>query len=680
MSLPRLWRRRLLATALVLGASAFALDRWIAETALPDLSPPVSATVLDREGRLLRAYQVESGLWRLPVAGREVDQGYVAQLLAYEDRRFREHGGVDLRAMARAMLSSARAGRIVSGGSTITMQVARLLEDAPTRSVRAKLRQVRLALALERRLGKDAILDLYLTLAPFGGNIEGVRAATLTWFGKEPRRLTPAEAALLVALPQSPETRRPDRHAGRAEAARGRVLARAVSAGALPEGDARAALREAVPTARRPFPQYAAHLADRVRRPGAAVRTTLDGDVQASLETLLRDRARALGASVSAAAVVADHRTGEIVARIGSAGRTDPRRHGFVDMTRAIRSPGSTLKPLIFGLAFERGLAHPETLIDDRPTVFGRYAPLNFDRQWHGTVSIRRALHLSLNIPAVAALEGVGPARLVSRMTRGGARVVLPPGDAPGLAIALGGAGTSLHDLVQLYAAIARGGEAVTLRETPGEAPAAPGLPVLSPEAAWHVGDILAGAPVPGGAAPETLAFKTGTSYGHRDAWAVGFDGRHVIGLWLGRPDGAPSPGILGLETAAPVLFEAYARLTSLPEPLPPAPPATLRVAHRDLPAPLRRFRTRSAPVAVRDRPAIAFPPDGARLDWEDGEALAFRVGGGAPPFRWLLDGTPLPADPYARQIVATPPGPGFLSIAVIDARGEAARARIRVE
>ena len=695
-------RRTLLGTIVATAITVFILDRWVAATDIPSLSPPVSATVLDRDGALLRAYQVESGLWRLPVSVGDVDRDYIALLLAYEDKRFFSHGGVDLRAMLRAAWSSAWAGRIVSGGSTITMQVARLLEDAPTRSMRAKLRQVRLALALERRLGKDAILDLYLTLAPFGGNIEGVRAAALTWFGKEPGRLTPAQGALLVALPQSPEGRRPDRHAGRAKAARDRVLARAVGAGALPPGDARAARTEAVPTARRGFPQHAAHLADRVKVTSEAVRTTLDATVQAELETLLRERARALGPAVSAAVIVANHGTGEIVARVGSSDLMDARRKGFVDMSRAVRSPGSTLKPLIFGLAFEQGLAHPETLIDDRPMVFGRYAPLNFDRQWYGTVSVRKALHLSLNIPAVAALEGVGPSRLVARMRRAGARPVLQ--DAPGLAIALGGLGMTLHDLVQVYAAIARGGEGVVLREVaaitaeqerafgaphPRSLPVKDGeggeisgasAPVLSAEAAWQVGDILAGAPVPGAAARETLAFKTGTSYGHRDAWAVGFDGRHVIGVWLGRPDGAPSPGILGLETAAPVLFEAFARVKARPDPLPPAPRSVLRLPNSELPQPLRRFRTRSAPVARDVAPAIAFPPDGATLAWETGDPLALKVGGGAPPFRWLVDGAPLSADPFARQVSMIPGGPGFVSIAVIDASGKAARARIRVE
>ena len=326
--------------------------------------------------------------------------------------------------------------------------------------------------------------------------------------------------------------------------------------------------------------------------------------------------------------------------------------------------------------------------------AFGRYAPQNFDRRYYGTVSIRRALHLSLNIPAVAALEGVGPARMLARMRRAGGDPVLPPGDAPGLPIALGGLGMTLTDLVQLYAGIARGGEGLTLISLPrmrhdpsmDRAPiiAPPlqerGARSLPPEAAWQVADILAGAPVPGSAARNTLAFKTGTSYGHRDAWAVGFDGRHVIGLWFGRPDGTPAPGILGLETAAPVLFEAFARLKPAPDPLPPAPSTVLRLPNADLPQPLRRFRIRSAPVARTNTPTISFPPDGARVAGQAGDPLALKLGGGTAPFRWLVDGAPLDADPYARQVATTLDGPGFLLISVIDATGRAARVRIRVE
>ncbi len=282
------------ALALVLGAIA-ALDHLIEATVLPPLAPETSALVVDRRGALLSAYTVADGRWRLPVALDAVDRGYLDQLVAFEDRRFRQHPGVDPLALVRAAAQSVAAGRIVSGGSTLTMQVARLLEEGPTGTLRGKLRQMRVALALERRLEKDAILSLYLTLAPYGGNIEGLRAASLAWLGKEPRRLTPAEAALLVALPQSPETRRPDRAPETARRARDRVLARAASTGVLTPEEAAAARSEAVPTARRPFPALAPHLADRlvVSRPGlGTIATTLDAGLQARLEELLAEQAR----------------------------------------------------------------------------------------------------------------------------------------------------------------------------------------------------------------------------------------------------------------------------------------------------------------------------------------------------------------------------------------------------
>ena len=464
----------LLALAMALAATVLALDRWIDATVLPPLAPATSTVVLDRHGALLSAYTVADGRWRLPVDLAAVDRGYLAQLTAFEDRRFRRHPGVDPLALARAAFQSLAAGRVVSGGSTLTMQVARLLEDGPTGTLPGKLRQMRVALALERRLDKDAILGLYLTLAPYGGNLEGLRAASLAWLGKEPRRLTPAEAALLVALPQSPETRRPDRAPEAARAARDRVLARAAAAGVLAPEEAAAARTEPVPTARRPFPALAPHLADRLAaaHPGAAgIATTLDAPLQASLEALAAERAR----DARPRHQRRPHRRrpphGAILARVGAADRLDPARGGFLDMSRAVRSPGSTLKPLVYGLAFEMGLAHPETIVEDRPMRFGSYAPQNLDRTWLGPISARTALQASRNLPAVALLDAVGPAQLAARLRRAGAPPRLPPGGTPGLAMALGGVGLSLEDLTRLYAAIARGGEAVTLSETPGPPP-----------------------------------------------------------------------------------------------------------------------------------------------------------------------------------------------------------------
>jgi penicillin-binding protein 1C len=674
----------LIACAVLAAGAAVALDRWVAATVLPDLGPEVSVTVLDRDGALLRAYTAADGRWRLPVALREVEPGYLAQLIAFEDRRFQTHPGVDPLALVRAGWQALRAGRVVSGGSTLTMQVARLLEEGPTGELAAKLRQMRVALALERRLSKDEILTLYLTLAPFGGNIEGVRAASLSWFGKEPRRLTPAEAALLVALPQAPEARRPDRHPEAARAARDRALMRAAAAGVLAPDEAEAALREAVPQARRPFPALAPHLSDRLVRaaPGGAEHvTTLDGALQARLEALLQRVVAEVDPAVSAALIVADHRTGEVLADAGSADFLDTRRQGFVDMTRAVRSPGSTLKPLIYGLAFEAGMGHPETLIDDRPMRFGTYAPENLDGQYRGAMSLRAALQASRNIPAVAVLDAVGPAQMLARLRRAGVAAQLPGGHAPGLAIALGGMGVSLHDLVTVFAAIGRGGQAVGLRDVPG--PVAEGARVLSLRAAWQVADVLLGAPVPAEVAPGRIAFKTGTSYGHRDAWAVGFDGQHVIGVWLGRPDGAAMPGVLGVDMAAPVLFEAFARLKPAPVPLPPPPAEVLTVVNADLPPPMRRFRHRGAEIADAGlRPEIAFPPDGARVEADPGFGgeVALKLRSGVPPFLWLIDGAPLGPPVPEREAAFRPAGAGYVSISVIDGNGAAARARVFVQ
>lgn len=676
--------RGLLALTFALWLGALGRDsvnHWIDATVLPPLLPEQSVEVVDRDGSLLRAYTVEDGRWRLPVRLAEVDPGYIEMLLTYEDRRFRSHAGVEVRAILRAVAQAVWNGRVVSGGSTITMQVARLLEGSGTGAVEGKLRQVRLALALERRLTKDQILEIYLQLAPFGGNLEGVRAATLSYFGKEPLRLTPAEAALLVAIPQSPESRRPDRAADRAEAARNRVLSRAVRFGLIAEEEAEATLAEDVPGLRKAFPALAPHLADRARAeaPGQQRLTlTLDATLQAQLESLARATVEGRGAELQVAIVVADHRSGEILASIGSAAFQADQRQGFVDMTTALRSPGSTLKPLVYGLAFDEGLAHPETLLEDRPTLFGTYAPQNFDRITRGTIRAREALQLSLNIPVVALTEALGPDRLLSAMRRAGMQVVVP-GNQPGLAVALGGVGVTLQDMVQMYAAIARGGVAIPLHYRQDGAGSAEGQRVLSSVAAWQVGDILAGLPPPPGAPQNRLAYKTGTSYGHRDAWAIGFDGAHVIGLWLGRADGTPVPGVFGADLAAPVLFQAFSRLKPGLDAQPPAPPATLLVSNAQLPEPLRRFRSRSAAFEVdADAPVVAFPPEGAEVELLP-EGLLVRVKGGTAPFTWLADGVPMAVQQSARETMLDLASAGFVTLSVIDSAGRSARVRVAV-
>jgi penicillin-binding protein 1C len=675
--------RWIIALALTLWLCALGRDRfdaWIDATVLPPLAVEMSVEVLDRDGDLLRAYTVADGRWRLALPPDKVDPVYLRMLLAYEDKRFRDHAGVDPKSVLRAVLQAVWNGRVVSGGSTLTMQVARLLEEGTTGEVGGKLRQMRVALALERRLSKDQILQIYLHLAPFGGNLEGVRAASISYFGKEPYRLTPAEAALLVAIPQSPETRRPDRAADRAEAARNRVLARAVAEVVLDADEAVAALREEVPGLRKPFPALAPHLADRAREeePQAVIhRLTVDGQLQKKLEALALEAVEGKGDQLQVAILVADHASGEVLASVGSAGYRADLRQGFVDMTQALRSPGSTLKPLVYALAFDEGLAHPETMIDDRPMSFGSYAPQNFDKLYLGTIRMREALQLSRNIPVVALTDALGPARLISAMEKAGMKPVFP-GDQPGLAIALGGVGVTLSDMVQLYAAMARGGVARPLSWRL-DAEVSEGQRVVSEVAAWQVGDILAGLAPPPGAPSNRLAYKTGTSYGHRDAWAIGFDGTHVIGIWMGRADGTPVPGAFGADVAAPVLFQAFNRLKGKLDPQPPAPASTLLVANAELPQPLQRFRSRSAVFeAEADAPAVAFPPDGAEVELL-AAGLKVKVSGGTAPFTWLADGVPVVVASDDREAMLAMPGAGFVTLSVIDAEGRSDRVQVQV-
>jgi penicillin-binding protein 1C len=696
----RSWRRRwppaMLAGAGLCLAIASAAGWWIASLGpAPDGKElQFSPGVTDRNGQLLRAYTTSDGRWRLPARIADVDPRFLDMLFAYEDKRFREHHGVDALALLRAAAQLARSGRIRSGGSTLTMQVARLLEPRNGRTLPAKLRQIVRAVEIERMLTKDQILTLYLELAPYGGNIEGIRAASLAYFGKEPRRLTLGEAALLVALPQSPEARRPDRSVAAARAARDRVLDRYAALAHVPADEILAAKSEIVPAGRRPMPMLAPHAADRAIAESARdgeVRLTIDSDLQRSLEELARERERALalalGPNVSLALLVADNADGAVLARVGSPDYFDARRAGQVDLTRTLRSPGSTLKPFIYGLGFEDGVIHPETLIDDRPTRYGAYAPQNFDFTFRGTVTVRSALQLSLNLPALAVLDRVGASRLMARLTGAGAALALPEGEAPGLAIGLGGAGITLSDLVMLYCGIARLGSVLPLaeRSLDQRSPkAGDERRLMDPVAAWYLANILLGTPPPDNGAPGRIAFKTGTSYGYRDAWSVGFDGKHTIGVWVGRPDGAPVPGLIGRNAAAPILFDAFARLSTPPAALPRPPAGAMITTTAKLPPPLKHF---AASDRLGERAGlglhILFPPDGARIDLTEGNAgpapVPIKLTGAIAPLTILVNGNPASAQ-ERQNLFFQPQGPGFARVTVIDASGAVDSVQVRLE
>ncbi len=693
VSRPSPWRRRAIYAAMgavwLVAAMAGAVVGTFEAFGPPPLGRDLemSRLVLDRNGKLLRAYLTSEGRWRLPATRDQVDPRFLEALFAYEDKRFLSHHGIDPLAFTRAAYQLLANGRVVSGGSTLTMQVARLLEPRERRSLDAKIRQTVRALQLEWTLTKDEILELYLTLAPYGGNLEGVRAASFAYFGKEPRRLTLGEAALLVALPQSPEYRRPDRNPEAAKRARDRVLDRIAGHGLFSAAEIAHAKQETVPTGRKPMPLVAPHAADQAlsRMKGEhEIKLTIDASWQRTLEALARERALALGADMSVALVVVDNETGEVLARVASPDYFDERRAGQVDLTQAVRSPGSALKPFIYGLGFEDGLIHPESLIEDRPIRYAGYAPENFDLTFQGTVTVRRALQLSLNVPAVAVLDEVGPSRLIARLAEAGAPLVLPRQEAPGLALGLGGVGVRLTDLSMLYAGLARGGTAAPLTERFG-APQPSPRRLLEPVAAWYVANTLIGTPPPESAAGGRIAFKTGTSYGYRDAWAIGFDGKHTIGVWTGRPDGAPVAGLVGRLSAAPILFDAFARLGQPLQPLKAMPKGALVATTAKLPPPLKRFASRaSAGEAMAPKVQIVFPPNGASLELSgiDGklDPIAVKVAGGTPPLNVLANGLPLPARKSARTLFYDPDGPGFVRLTVTDATGAADSVVVRLQ
>jgi penicillin-binding protein 1C len=546
------------------------------------------------------------------------------------------------------------------------------------------------ALALERGLSKADVLGLYLTLAPFGGNLEGVRAASLAYLGKEPARLSTAEGALLVAIPRSPERLRPNRHPEAARAARDRVLLRMAEAGVISPAALAEAREEDVPRLRLTMPFRVPDLARALRDedPAASThRTAIEPLLQQQVEALLQREVMALDPEASLAAIVVDNRDRRVRAYVGNADFGAVARRGTLDMARAVRSPGSALKPFIYAMGFDRLILHPETVLEDRPRHFSDYAPVDFDGRFQGDVTAREALQYSLNLPAVAVLDRLGPSRFAAALAAAGIGLRLPePAAEPGLAVALGGAGITLADLVQLYVALSNGGEVAPLRYRSDDPPAG-GTAIFGPLAARYVNDILVRAPPPPGILPteirrgRRLAFKTGTSYGYRDFWAIGYDQEVTIGVWAGRPDGTPMPGRSGRLTAAPVMFK-IADLVGSPssQNTGPPPSGALLLGRSDLPPGLRRLDP--GPLAQTATPGgapkIVYPPDGALIEWR-GEGISLEASGGKRPFRWLVDGKPLAPEPPRRPVYRQPEGIGFSQLTVIDAEGRSARSTVRL-
>lgn len=519
--------------------------------------------IVAQDGTPLRAFADKQGVWRYPVAIDQVSPRYINTLLAYEDRWFWYHPGINPASMLRATWQNLINGRIISGGSTLTMQVARIL-DPHTRTMAGKLKQMFRALQLEWHYDKTDILTMYLNLAPFGGPIEGVQAASFAYLSKPAKELSLAEAALLSVLPQSPSRFRPDKHPDRATKARNKVLQRLRSFGYLNSEQVADAKLEIVVPQLDATPMIAPILARRLKNRvvhGEVLRTTIDTNLQLNLEAIVKDYTRHLPAKSSAAVLVVNHHNMAVKAYVASADFYDSERFGQVDMIKAVRSPGSTLKPFLYAMALDQGLLSSHSMLMDEAINILGYKPKNFSENFSGAVSMSEALQRSLNIPAIQVLQFLGPGYFHGKLENAGLKLHMPPNSQPNLSMVLGGTGTRLEELVSAYTAFSRGGKVGRLRYIQDHSLAEPAREkyLMSPGAAWVIREILSQIQYRSSIASMvnngvSLAWKTGTSYGYRDAWAIGMTDNYTIGIWTGRPDGTPVPGQYGAQTAVPLL------------------------------------------------------------------------------------------------------------------------------
>jgi len=549
---------------------------------------PLSTVLLDSEGRLLSASIAADGQWRFAPRHR-VPGRFARCAVLFEDRRFFWHPGVDPVAVVRALVQDIRAGRVVSGGSTLTMQVVRLTRKGRPRTVGEKLVEAVLALRLEATTSKRRILALWAGHAPFGGNVVGLEAAAWRYFGRGPEHLSWAEAATLAVLPNAPALIHPGRNRARLKARRDALLTRLHEVGDLDDEGFRLALAEPLPPRPLPLPSAAPHLLERAAREGLGgqrIGTTLTSILQEQATAVVRRHvARLAGNGVhNAAAVIAEVRTGRVLAYVGNVGGPGtPGEGGWVDVITAPRSTGSILKPFLYAEMLSAGEILPTELVPDIPTRIGGFAPENYDHTYSGAVPAAVALARSLNVPAVRMLRDHGVDRFWGELRAMGMTTLHRPAEGYGLTLILGGAETTLWDVTGMYAGLARTVNRFFDRTVPG--------PVFRP-LIWRDGAVPGPAPAPAGArlpgaAPcyETLrallevtrpgvdaawrnfassrriAWKTGTSWGRRDAWAVGVTPEHVVGVWVGNADGEGRPGLTGHSAAAPILFELFGLL-----------------------------------------------------------------------------------------------------------------------
>jgi len=648
---------------------------WLAQSPVPkDQLASTSPVLKDRHGALLNVRTVESGRWRMAVDLEDIDPAFIEGLLFIEDKRFYTHPGVDGAAVVRALSSWKSEGRVVSGASTLTMQLVRQYKPRP-RTFKSKVIESFEALRFELHFSKEEILEQYLTRISYGGNIEGIEAASRIYFGKSPRYLSPDEIALLIALPQAPEARRPDRHSQAAKLGRSRILKRLEAGGLIDEATTQRAQQANIPLKKRSLPNQAWLTAQRLSRDGDRVQSWIDPKHQTAVETQLAGYVARQPHAVNASAILVHAKTRQVRAH-AAIGRRD-HDGGWLDMTNAIRSPGSTLKPFVYGLGIDDGLIGSETRLRDAPSRFGSYRPENFDRRYYGDVTVAQALQHSLNIPAVGVLDHVGGRRLDDALRAAGARTSQSDPDTDdataGLALALGGTGLRATDLAVLYTAIANDGVAAPLSWTQGASLTTSSFELLQPDTAKTLRRVMASAPRPQGVMPAHLgrdipdvAYKTGTSYGFRDSWAAGISKEYVIIVWVGRPDGGPRPGVTGRGAAAPLLFK-------IADDLP-----IDRVRSQNS---MRHEQTERLKSAQDTAPVILFPMQDTDIfvsNFEDNsEAVDLLVQAQGENTRVYVDSKPITKGRNGYRFI--PSAPGFYEMKVVDASGAQSKTRFRV-
>ncbi len=625
----------------------------------------LSTLLLDRDQIILSCDQSRDEKWRFLTTPDDVSDLYLKILINFEDKRFYYHFGVDPIALARSTFQFLKNGRILSGGSTLTMQVVRLLHPRK-RTIISKCIEIIEATLLECRYSKKEILTMYLTLMPQGNNFEGIFSASYAYFKKKPKDLNYAEMALLVAIPQSPTKLRPNIYPERAKGARNKVLDR--SLGILSKQDINEAKEMVLEPTKNRFPTNAQHLLQRLKQK-PIIHSTLDGKLQEGVSSILHTTFKFQDDEKSLAILIVDNRTRKVICYIGSYNYFDRPRQGFVDLIKAVRSPGSALKPFIYAKAFDLKLIDANTIVKDTKRHFFDYSPSNFKDIFHGETTIKESLQQSLNTPAVLLLEKIGPQCFLNSLEELSIHLKLPKESAIGLPIALGGVGLTLEELTSLYVALAQNGDYQKLiyeENTPVKINQK--LRICTKESALKIKKILQGAPPPDGYISHTvtnasaIAFKTGTSYGGRDALCVGYTKDYTVAVWIGRADGTAIASNIGRFSAAPIVFSIFYSLL----------PKCMDDDSADESSPMLAKHRQKIGGNRDEKLKIIYPLDGIKI-LKTTKEISLKTEENKGTITWIINNVPIASNKWI------PNSPGFYTITALDENGNSAITHVRV-